>query len=121
MTIDASISDDINLNLPTPWVCHELNLNFNKDSLTWGDHEGNVVIRNISFEANTCTLLNYKAAEKFFNEDKAFISIYLSERGAWLKGSNGNVSWVRVEGVCWKNGTRVFEKTKIKETRKNME
>ena len=119
--LDASISDGVNLNLPTPWVCHELNLNFNKDSLTWDDHEGNVVIRNISFEANTCTLLNYKAAEKFFNEDKTFISIYLSERGAWLKGSNGNVSWVRVEGVCWKNGTRVFEKTKIKETRKNTE
>ncbi|MCZ2960744.1 hypothetical protein NYY68_13440 [Acinetobacter baumannii] len=108
----------MNLNLPTPWICHELNLNFNRSSLTWNDPEGNIIIRNINIGTNICTLLNYKVAEKLFNTDKTFISIYLSERGAWLNGSNNNVSWVRVEGVCWKNGKRIFEKTKVENHRK---
>ena len=117
--LDASIPDGVNLNLPTPWICHELNLNFNRNSLTWDDHEGNVIIRNINIGTNICTLLNYKAAENLFKANKTFISVYLSERGAWLKGSNNNVSWVRVEGVYWKNGKRVFEKTKIQDTRES--
>lgn len=116
--LDSSLPDGMNLNLPTPWICHELNLNFNRSSLTWNDPEGNIIIRNINIGTNICTLLNYKVAEKLFNTDKTFISIYISERGAWLNGSNNNVSWVRVEGVCWKNGKRIFEKTKVENHRK---
>ncbi|QSE44609.1 hypothetical protein JW980_09785 [Acinetobacter johnsonii] len=112
--LDASLPDGVNSNVPTPWLIKELNLSFNKETLTWQDIQGNVVIKNIYLDGNNCTLLNYKAVEKILlDTDLTFLSVYIAERSAWLNGNNNNVSWVRAEGVCWKSGNRIIPKAKM--------
>ncbi|CAM4378775.1 hypothetical protein F901_00079 [Acinetobacter dispersus] len=116
--LDASLPNGINFNVPAPWLIKELNLRFNREKETWEDMHGNIVIKNIYLYNNKCSLINLKAVEKNISSDFTFISVYLSERGAWVRGSNNDVSWVRVEGVCWKSGSRIIQKVKVTDSLK---
>lgn len=111
--LDASLPNGINFNSPAPWLIKELNLRFNRQKLTWDDIQGNIVIKNIYLSGSNCSLINLKAIEKLFREDLTFISVFLSERGAWAQGRNNKVSWVRAEGVCWRSGTRISQRVKV--------
>lgn len=111
--LDTSLPNGLNFNSPTPWLIKKLNLQFNRETLTWDDIQGNIVIKNIYLYGNNCSLINLKTIEKIIGTDLTFISVYLSERGAWSQGRNNKVSWVRAEGVCWKSGTRIIQKVKV--------